>query len=882
MDELRGPTIQIVLHVKEGLGFGFLRVPFIVSGSLNGYMLETDPMVPTHAPAFDAELVWEADKRRFRSLRIQNVPIKIEVFTTNTQGRKDKVGYILLSLLGAQPCPSNRMVDVKYSWHKLLGIKSEGKCCHPQLLMSLSIEDRVNTFTPRNELRMFHSNEVAYPSQTPNNTHATRTILFTLQEYINESKKTVSSPDLQPQLLCDEGLIQIGTEEHLFVLSFVIGSVENLDMLLPNDVNKEVIDCCVTYTIFTHNIMTDRVGATSLSTGMSALFNQRTSLRLKSGLSTIGRYFAECPHLVVRVCIADRDIGICSLDLRKLVPTEDVKKFVNEFCNSENCLTINERCYLLRCNDGSRGDSRRPYMDVEISLKYVGVKSRTTQPQKSNILTAQSVTRLERNAAEVNYEKEGILDYKSGSCTHIDRDLGGVAYTNKSAGNTARYKTATGENVLQTNEITELLRKMYDSFAQSQERLASISRPFTADVQVQCGLVIEEELTPERDRDIDKKRDEKQASGDGKPSCESNESRNETYSKLHTERDLVKQALPEVDRDAIMKKFINELEDWKEMQQELFKCQLKRKEDYHLELLSKEWEKRREELESKLSQGVERCRTLANDLSRATEDFRLRGYRNTERERKLLEAKKALEAHYTAKYQELREASQKMEDDMNHQIKLKDMRIEELELKVQQLEKQVNTLKNNMKNMEKEAESKHSGLTKDQTASLIQELRCLEEKFDSAVQSKAFFKEQWGRAVRELHLTKMSSRRNMLSQLRREKSRLNQVGLDTIDDYEINSVDRNETDIKKLKDDFYADLLANTPPLESDSVINVPGPEGLDMFADMKNDSRNTVNDKLNELITQRDRLIQQDNPDEATLKQLNNEIRSILINCGT
>lgn len=51
-----------------GLGFGFLRTPFVVSGSLNGYMLETDPVVPTHGPVFDAELVWEADKRRFRRL----------------------------------------------------------------------------------------------------------------------------------------------------------------------------------------------------------------------------------------------------------------------------------------------------------------------------------------------------------------------------------------------------------------------------------------------------------------------------------------------------------------------------------------------------------------------------------------------------------------------------------------------------------------------------------------------------------------------------------------------------------------------------------------------------------------------------------------------
>ncbi|KPJ15798.1 Centrosomal protein of 120 kDa [Papilio machaon] len=835
MDELRGPNIQIVLHVKEGIGFGFLRIPFIVSGSLNGYMLETDPVVPTHAPAFDAELVWEADKRRFRSLRVQNVPIKVEVFTTSTQGRKDKIGYILLSLLGAQPCPSNKFVD-------------------------------------RNELRMFHSNEVAYPlSHTPNSAQTGGPVMLTLNEYLNESKKVVSSFDLQPQLICEEGLIQIGLGDQLYVLSFVIGSVENLDMLLPNDINKEAIDCCITYSIFTNNIMTDRVGVTSLSTGSSAQFNQRTSLRLRTHLSALGRYFAECPHLVVKVCVADRDVGICSLDLRKLIPTEDVKRFVSEFCNSEGRLAIHERCYLLRCDDTPLS-VRRPYMDVEISLKFISDKAKV---QKPNILSARSITQLERGRTESNYDTK--LDYRSGSCTQIDRDVGGVSYTNKSAGNTARYKTANGDNILQTSEITELLRKMCESLSQSQEK--SQQRPFTTDMQVQCEPEIDiHDDKPERNGD--NKRDE-QENGDHKQlNCEDAK---EKESKNYSEKDVVKQVLPAVEREAIMQKFIDELEDWKERQQELYKCQLGRKEEYHLELLSREWEKRREELEEKLRGGVERCRALAADLSRATEDFRLRGYRNTERERKLLEAKKALEAHYTAKYQELREASQKMEDDMHHQLKLKDMKIEELELKMHTLEKNIEVLKNNMRNMEKDSESRHSGLTKDQTASLIQELRCLEEKLDSAVQSKAFFKEQWGRAVRELHLTKMSSRRHMLSQLRREKSRLNQVGLDTIDDFEMNKGDElNGSDIKKLKDDFYADLLANTPPLESHSAISLPGPDGLDMFMEMKNAPKNSINDKLNELISQRDQLIQQDNPDEAMLKQLNNEIRSILINCGT
>lgn len=69
---------------------------------------------------------------------------------------------------------------------------------------------------------------------------------------------------------------------------------------------------------------------------------------------------------------------------------------------------------------------------------------------------------------------------------------------------------------------------------------------------------------------------------------------------------------------------------------------MKRKEEYHLELLANEWTKKRVELEYKLNKGIEQCRNLAADLSRATEDFRLKGFRNTEREKKV----KILDGYY--------------------------------------------------------------------------------------------------------------------------------------------------------------------------------------------------------------------------------------------
>lgn len=46
-------------------------------------------------------------------------------------------------------------------------------------------------------------------------------------------------------------------------------------------------------------------------------------------------------------------------------------------------------------------------------------------------------------------------------------------------------------------------------------------------------------------------------------------------------------------------------------------------------------------------------------------------------------------------------------------------------------------------------------LTQDQTASLLQELKILKEKLDNAQKGKSFFKEQWGKAVREIHRIKI-------------------------------------------------------------------------------------------------------------------------------
>lgn len=63
-------------------------------------------------------------------------------------------------------------------------------------------------------------------------------------------------------------------------------------------------------------------------------------------------------------------------------------------------------------------------------------------------------------------------------------------------------------------------------------------------------------------------------------------------------------------------------------------------------------------------------------------------------------------------------------------------------------------------------------LTQDQTASLIQDVKTLEQKLENVQKSKSFFKEQWGRAVREIHRMKMEHQQALEVQIKTSKDEL--------------------------------------------------------------------------------------------------------------
>lgn len=75
-------------------------------------------------------------------MRCGQTPLKLECFAIKNHNNKEKIGYILLSIRSAQIIPKSKEVDAKANWHTLLGLKNDLRAQKPELLLSLSIEDR--------------------------------------------------------------------------------------------------------------------------------------------------------------------------------------------------------------------------------------------------------------------------------------------------------------------------------------------------------------------------------------------------------------------------------------------------------------------------------------------------------------------------------------------------------------------------------------------------------------------------------------------------------------------------------------------------------------------------------------------------------------------
>ncbi|XP_039291632.1 centrosomal protein of 120 kDa [Nilaparvata lugens] len=221
---------------------------------------------------------------------------------------------------------------------------------------------------------------------------------------------------------------------------------------------------------------------------------------------------------------------------------------------------------------------------------------------------------------------------------------------------------------------------------------------------------------------------------------------------------------------SVAQRIVEELEDWKERQQELFLIELKKKESDHLARLTAESIKRRKEMEDNLYENMNKYEAMAAALNEANEKIKEVALQNEDKARQLKLEEDDLHRKFNSKLQELREASKRMEADVNHKLNMASTERNELVDKLNHMLKAEKRSEKVKSALEEEIENlRVRTVSKEEFEKVTQTLRNVEVSLNSALESKAFYKSQWGKAVREIHRLKKELQDAMDQQLQRER-----------------------------------------------------------------------------------------------------------------
>ncbi|KAK7831335.1 hypothetical protein U0070_024623, partial [Myodes glareolus] len=210
-------------------------------------------------------------------------------------------------------------------------------------------------------------------------------------------------------------------------------------------------------------------------------------------------------------------------------------------------------------------------------------------------------------------------------------------------------------------------------------------------------------------------------------------------------------------RETLEYKAALELEMWKEMQEDIFETQLKQKELAHMQALAEEWKKRDRERESLVKKKVAEYSILEGKLEKALTELENREQQLASAEMELQRERKELQSERERNLQELQDSVRRARDDCVHQVELERLKLKQLEEDKHRLQQQLNDAENKYKILEKEFHQFKDQQSNKPEIRLQSEINLLtlekvelERKLESATKSKLHYKQQWGRALKEL------------------------------------------------------------------------------------------------------------------------------------
>ncbi|NXU45924.1 CE120 protein, partial [Drymodes brunneopygia] len=254
-------------------------------------------------------------------------------------------------------------------------------------------------------------------------------------------------------------------------------------------------------------------------------------------------------------------------------------------------------------------------------------------------------------------------------------------------------------------------------------------------------------------------------------------------------------------RETLEYKAALELEMWKEMQEDIFENQLKKKEMVHMQALAEEWKKRDREREALVKKKVAEYNVLEEKLQKTLRDLDKRERQLFSAESELQRVKKELQAEYERNLQVLQDSVRRAREECAHQIELERSKIKQLEEDKLRLHLQLYEAENKHKTLEKEFQQYKEQQSSKPEIQLQSEINLLtlekvelERKLESATKSKLHYKQQWTRALKELARLKQREQENAMAHLKKQQQELEHMRLRYLaaEEKELGKTDRQE------------------------------------------------------------------------------------------
>ncbi|KAJ7415747.1 Centrosomal protein of 120 kDa [Willisornis vidua] len=268
----------------------------------------------------------------------------------------------------------------------------------------------------------------------------------------------------------------------------------------------------------------------------------------------------------------------------------------------------------------------------------------------------------------------------------------------------------------------------------------------------------------------------------------------------HTQPHCAPEDHPEP-RETLEYKAALELEMWKEMQEDIFENQLKKKEMVHMQALAEEWKKRDREREALVKKKVAEYNVLEEKLQKTLRDLDKRERQLFNDESELQRQKKELQAEHERNLQVLQDSVRRAREECAHQLELERSKIKQLEEDKLRLHQQLYEGENKHKILEKEFQQYKEQQSSKPEIQLQSEINLLtlekaelERKLESATKSKLHYKQQWTRALKELARLKQREQENAMAHLKKQQQELEHMRLRYLaaEEQELGKTDRQE------------------------------------------------------------------------------------------